>query len=98
MGGFYFIRNDAEISVQGILLGGGRDNDIFNNIFIGSSTAIHVDARGLGYCGPSSNSTLMDNLALVPYQSDIWRVAFPTLYNILDVRSYQFIFNLRTFF
>lgn len=34
---------------RGVMIGGGRDNTIENNIFIEGRPAVHVDARGLGW-------------------------------------------------
>lgn len=33
----------------GIMIGGGRDNLVENNVFLGKTAAIHVDARGKGW-------------------------------------------------
>jgi hypothetical protein len=34
---------------RSVLIGGGRDNVVENNVFVAGSPAIHVDARGLGW-------------------------------------------------
>ena len=34
---------------RAMMIGGGRDNNVLNNIFINCTPAIHVDARGLGW-------------------------------------------------
>jgi parallel beta-helix repeat protein len=36
-------------SHEGAFIGGGRDNLVENNLFIGSNPAVHVDARGLTF-------------------------------------------------
>jgi hypothetical protein len=33
----------------GIMIGGGRDNSVENNLFVGNTPAIHFDARGKGW-------------------------------------------------
>jgi hypothetical protein len=34
---------------RAMMIGGGRDNNVINNIFIDCSPSIHIDARGLGW-------------------------------------------------
>ncbi len=34
---------------RAMMIGGGRDNKVVNNIFIGCTPSIHVDARGMGW-------------------------------------------------
>jgi hypothetical protein len=69
---------------RAVLIGGGRDNNIHNNMFIDCQTGVAIDARGLGKCGPQNAETLNDNLIAVPYQEEPWLSAFPTLANILE--------------
>jgi hypothetical protein len=68
----------------GILIGGGRDNSVKNNMFIGSNYGLYMDARGIGACGPQNNQSLYDTLLTVPYTSEVWANAFPELASILD--------------
>lgn len=66
-----------------VLLGGGRDNVVENNVFIQCRTAISLDARGLGW---ASNGVvgLSNELVSLPYQSPPWSVRYPELTNILN--------------
>lgn len=69
------------------MIGGGRDNTVENNIFVECEPAVHVDARGLGWASfwfDGRDSTLMDRLKAVPYQSPAWSERYPELVNILN--------------
>ena len=71
----------ANIFGDGIRGNGGREHTITNNVF--------VDCTLRGTYMKDSNpdnayETQMNNLSEVPYQSDVWKTAFPALYNILD--------------
>lgn len=63
----------------GILLGGGRDNRIENNVFAQmSGAAIHYDARGLGPQRTQAlpGGTLMTKFLKSPYNSAAWRARY----------------------
>ncbi len=66
----------------GFLVGGGRDNDIENNVLIHCDLAFDCDDRGLGW-GKSMLPTLMDRLNAMPYESPPWSERYPALVNIL---------------
>lgn len=66
-----------------VQLGGGRDNIVRNNIFVGTELAVATDARGLGWARGSFDSMQM-NLAAVPYRESPWRERYPTLVTILQ--------------
>lgn len=76
-----------------ILVGGGRDNNVENNLIVdqtnNSSWSIMADERGLNdwfggeYKKNPAASQLTINLNAVPYQSEIWKKAYPELVNIL---------------
>ena len=74
----------------GMLVGGGRDISITNNIFIGGNMAIHFDARGIGWMAASiadpDTSTLHKRLARVPYREKPWIDRFPSLQYYLTDR------------
>ena len=61
-------------------IGGGDDNIVTNNVFIGCRTAAHIASRG----GGSIEPTLMRTLEAMPYKSDIWRERYPELATILE--------------
>jgi hypothetical protein len=71
---------------HGLLIGGGRDNTVQNNIFAGCTNyAIHVDQRGLGWESSSitnTNSSLWTKLKAMPYQTPPWSIQYPALVGI----------------
>lgn len=73
-------------AARAILVGGGRDNTIENNIFIECRPAIHVDARGLGwakYYFDGSNTTLFDRLKAVKHTEPPYSTRYPELVTLL---------------
>ena len=72
---------------RSIMIGGGRDNFVENNIIIDGSPAIHVDARGLGwakYYFNGKNTTLFDRLAAVHPQEPPYSLRYPRLVPLLE--------------
>ncbi len=65
-----------------ILIGGGRDFDVHDNIFFNCKITVMFDDRLDRWA--SGNKRLVQHLGDVPYQSDIWKAAYPKLYNILE--------------
>ncbi len=66
-----------------ILIGGGRDNPMTNNLFINCVKAFSIDARGLGWAkgvGVSATQELRD----LNYQKPPWSVKYPELVGILE--------------
>ena len=68
----------------GMLLGGGRDNLIENNVFSSCDLALQLDARGLGWGKDRLGPTLRERLAAMPYAEPPWSERYPKLVNILD--------------
>lgn len=66
-----------------ILIGGGRDNVVANNLLVDCRIGITVDARALGWAA-SSLETLRRGLTQVPTESVVWRRRYPELANLLD--------------
>ncbi|MDE2207351.1 MAG: right-handed parallel beta-helix repeat-containing protein, partial [Armatimonadetes bacterium] len=67
---------------RGVLIGGGRDNVVQNNIFVDCNPAISVDARGQGWASfwfNGKDPTIMNGLAAVPWQRPPWSVEYPQL-------------------
>ncbi len=78
---FYNIANYA------FLIGGGRDNNIENNIFINCKNSMHLDDRGIGwasYHAQAPNGTCYKALMNVPYKEEPWRSKYPKLVNIWE--------------
>lgn len=77
---------------RAVLVGGGRDNRIENNLILeapNSSTAsIVIDARGLESWFQANldpqTGIVYEHLSKVPWQSDIWREKYPELAVMFD--------------
>lgn len=67
----------------GMLLGGGRDLLVENNLFVDCTQAVHLDARGLGWAG-RLEPTMRERLEAMPYQEEPWRSRYPRLVDILE--------------
>jgi hypothetical protein len=66
-----------------ILIGGGRDNLMSNNMFINCRQAFSIDARGLGWAkgvGVFATKELIE----MNYKQPPWSVRYPELLNILE--------------
>jgi hypothetical protein len=66
-----------------ILIGGGRDNIMTNNMFINCGRAFSIDARGLGWAkgvGVFATKELID----LKYREPPWSVKYPELLGILE--------------
>jgi len=67
---------------RAVLVGGGRDNTVENNILVDCNIGIHVDSRGLGwakYYFDQTNNTLTERLNAVPYRDPPWSTRYPQL-------------------
>jgi parallel beta-helix repeat protein len=67
---------------RGVLLGGGRNNAIENNIFIDCTPAVHVDSRGLGWAKNYFNGgtdTLTERLDAMNYKQPPYSTRYPEL-------------------
>lgn len=72
---------------RSVYIGGGRDNIIYNNLIIGGSPAIGVDARGLTWAQSwftGKEPVLLNALNALPYQSPPWSSRYPALVKILS--------------
>ena len=71
---------------RGVLLGGGRDNSIDNNLFVDCSPSVHVDARGIGwakkYIEPGGEWQMEQKLTAVNYKNPPYSVKYPRLATI----------------
>jgi hypothetical protein len=79
--------NVFERAGRAVLLGGGRDNVVENNLFLDCEPAIHIDARGKSWAAfwfNGKDSYLMDGLKAVPYNKPPYSTRYPTLVNILQ--------------
>ena len=81
---------------RGILLGGGRDNQILNNIFSNTKLDLYIDGRGATprYSHIQPNGQTMKALLAMPYQKPPWSTRYPRLVNILKEKPGQPLGNL----
>jgi len=70
--------------VRATFIGGGRDCEIANNIFVECPRAIHIDARAMGWAAAAVPGTMTTRLQAMPYQSPLWAERYPKLVGILD--------------
>lgn len=74
------------IANYGIFVGGGRDNVIFNNVVINSGGGLFCDTR-YSSVEPEKDMRYQELMnTQYRWKSDIWKEAFPELYNI-DIDS-----------
>lgn len=71
---------------RAILVGGGRDNSLENNVLANCDIAISMDARGVtsALSIMSKNSVLMKRLSTMPYGTPPWSMRYPQLATILQ--------------
>jgi hypothetical protein len=72
---------------RAVLVGGGRNNTIENNIFVDCSPAVHIDSRGLGWAKPfldDPDNTMFKALRATPYKEPPWSTRYPELVTVLD--------------
>lgn len=72
---------------RSVMIGGGRDNLVENNIFIDGAPAIHVDARGKGwakYYFDGTDSTLFTRLKAVHPDRPPYSERYPQLVHLLE--------------
>ena len=72
---------------RGVLLGGGRDNVIENNVFVDCPVAVHIDARGAGWMNEYFNGKsdlFAKQLADVNYKQPPYSEHYPELTKYLE--------------
>ncbi len=73
---------------RGVLMGGGHDNEITNNVFIKSKIAIFLDARGLtwakDYIVEKGGWQMYKKLDDINYKNPPYSTQYPALASILD--------------
>lgn len=70
----------------GIQLNGGRDNEVYNNIFVNCNEMYLWNGMPTEFYDEDDIKTTSHYKSLLssPYQTDIWKREYPTLYTILD--------------
>ena len=71
---------------RAVLIGGGRDNLVENNLFIEGEPAVEVDARGLGWFAVTvvPGGWMRQRLDEMPWRTPAWTGRYPGLATLLD--------------
>ena len=69
-----------------VLIGGGRDNLVENNVFVDGDPAVEVDARGLGWFAVTvvPGGWMRQRLDEMPWKTPLWTNRYPGLATLLD--------------
>ena len=67
-----------------VVIGGGHDTTVENNVFVNCKAALYVDARGLDGWQSDGTNRLIRSVTEMPYATEPWRSRYPTLAGILD--------------
>ena len=67
-----------------IMIGGGRDSKVENNVMINCREQYYIDSRYTKEYRKGGLQKLISRLQDMPYQSEGWKKKYPELYNILD--------------
>lgn len=85
--GVTILGNLFERAGRSIMVGGGRDNTIDNNLFIDCNPAIHVDQRGKGwaakYFAPGGEWHILEHAQEVPYNQPPYSDRYPHIAALL---------------
>ena len=80
--------NLFERAGRSIMMGGGRDNTIENNIFVDCQPALHIDERGKSWAAkyfvPNGEWNIFEHLKEVPYNRPPYSTRYPHLANIME--------------
>jgi hypothetical protein len=71
------------LGMAAVMVGGGRDNRVENNLFIDCARAVHVSACGLQWAAPYVPQ-LKALIEAIPYREEPWASRYPELLDILD--------------
>ncbi len=85
--GVTILGNLFERAGRSIMVGGGRDNTIENNIFVDCNPAIHIDQRGKGwaakYFALGGEWHILEHAQEVPYNQPPYSTRYPHLAELL---------------
>jgi hypothetical protein len=87
--GVDIIGNVFERVTRAMMIGGGRDNNVLNNIFIDCVPSLHVDARGLGWMHEHPEQWIKEEkekgtILGTAYNKPPYSIRYPKLINIID--------------
>ena len=74
-------------TARAMLLGGGRDNVLENNLMVDCGESIHFDNRGLNWMKAtvaSPNGVMPQRLMAMPFRQPPWSQRYPQLATVLD--------------
>jgi len=74
---------------RAMMIGGGRDNNVLNNIFIDCVPSLHIDARGLGWMRDHPETWIKEanekgTILGILYNQPPYSTRYPKLINILN--------------
>lgn len=69
---------------RAILVGGGRDDIVTNNLIIDSPMPVSIDNRAMNWASYHVGTTMKGLLDQMPYQQEPWRSKYPALVNIWE--------------
>lgn len=74
---------------RAMMIGGGRDNNVLNNIFIDCSPSLHIDARGMGWMHEHPEGWIKEakdkgTILGILYNQPPYSTHYPKLINILN--------------
>ena len=74
---------------RAMMIGGGRDNNVLNNIFIDCVPSLHVDARGLGWMHEHPEEWIKEEkekgtILGIAYNKPPYSTRYPELINIIN--------------
>jgi parallel beta helix pectate lyase-like protein len=72
---------------RAVLIGGGRDNLVKNNVFVDCIPAVHIDSRGLGWAKnyfDGRTTTLTDRLEAMNYRHPPYSERYPELLTLYE--------------
>ena len=81
---------------RGILLGGGRDHPVRDNVFINCKLGLSMDCRGLLWKGWNTNRggwNLEDKARAFDYTNGVWAARYPRLANIMNDHPREPLYN-----
>lgn len=71
-------------TARAMLIGGGRDNRIENNLMLNCDSSIHFDNRGLNWMQNHIAEDMPKRLEEMPYRQSPWSDRYPQLLTVLD--------------
>ena len=103
--GFYFDDCDCGDDVygnvfmncpRGILIGGGREHPVRNNVFINCNLGLSIDCRGIKWKNwnvPGGNWYLEGKAQKFSYTTGVWAERYPRLANIMNDHPREPLYN-----